>query len=217
MKPMLIYCLLAITLLACSSATITEQEKITEDGTTLQFVSRSGFQEFYIAKNTSLDRYQSVQYEPLSMGRLNINQKRIDPQARNWQLTEENKHYMAMLFAERVKAFYETSHELALANTAGDNTLKVQFELLEFLPNASQDSGVERAARSDIFTRGIGKLHVRATLSDASSGQIIATLEENREVGDTRLEKNNRSKNIRKLRSHFDSWISRLDATLGKL
>ncbi|TVZ41075.1 uncharacterized protein DUF3313 [Alteromonadaceae bacterium 2753L.S.0a.02] len=184
----------------------------------MQRVKHAGFGEFYIKSGIELNKYSAISYAPLKMENLKIDQKRVNVEDRNWDLTQEDIASVSQIFAERVVGFYQSSRNFKLLSEPAPNALTVSFELLEFVPTASKDSSVSRTERSSIFTKGIGRLHATAKISDAVTGELLATLEDDRDVGNLqKLEENKRVRNERKLRLHFDAWLSRLDEALAGL
>ncbi len=188
------------------------------DSKPLLAVAGVPFDEFYIEAPDTFAKYDSVIFETLSLENLVIDQRRLDRRDRKWAFKEKEKARLKEYFAKKVGSVFNNSDGLRLASEPGQGVLVVAFEFIEFTPNAPKDGLSSRAERHKILTRSVGDLSVKAKLMDSITGELVATLADEEEVGDTGFfEVSSRANNNRHLKNTMESWVRSLKSALESL
>lgn len=211
--------LIVLFIVGCSQTPSLVNNDVQEvDSTPLYGVAGVPFDEFYISGPNTIAKYDAVVFDTLSLDNLVIDQRRLDHRDRDWAFKDKEKERLKAYFAKKVGTVFNKSEGLRLANEPGQGVLNVMFELVEFAPNAPKDDAKSRPIRQKILTRSVGDLSVKAKIVDSLTGEVVAVLADEEEVGDTTfLEVNDRVNNTRHLRNTMESWIRGLKDTLESL
>ncbi len=176
------------------------------------------FESVYIRSTEIFAGYDKLLFAPLSMKGLVIDDSRLD-HSETWTLRQGDEENAQQHFVQELAQVYRRPRNFQLVEDAGAKTLKVAVALVKYTPNAPRDTSRDRATGTQYFAEGIGRLYMRANITDAQSGELLAVIEDDRDLGST-WQENNRSNNLRRFKMGLNTWIVRIDnglATLNEL
>jgi len=177
------------------------------------------FQQFdaaHIRSPEAFASYSSVIYDPLIVDTMIVDTVRIEKQGGTWSFKPADRKKARQQFYEQVASYYQSSGSLKLTNQPNKDVLRVSVELLKYIPNAPRDSFDDRISGADYLTEGVGTLFMRARIYDSTTDELMAVLEDRRELGRGWI-KNDRANNARSFNEGLRTWISRIDDGVGLL
>lgn len=186
----------------------------------LNRVEKSGFDTFFIHKDTKDADYHAIMFDELQVDMVTIDNRRLDFGDRDWELTDKDKARWQEMFRDRVEDAFSKSKTLQLTDTAAQGVLKAEMAFISFTPSATKDDLHSRVNLQRVFTQSVGKLDIKIVIKDALTGKQLAYIEDSREVGDVfypSLERNDRINNDRKMRLELLSWLNLLKSNLSEL
>ena len=213
---LLVLCLASV---ACSTKPIVTSNDASAAGyPQLVVVEDVPFDGFYVISANVFSNYEAIYFEPLNVDNVVIDESRLNARDKPWKLTDSDKVRLREYFDERVRQVFGESEIFTLQTESAGQQLRVAVELLEFTPAAAKDDFKSRDPGVKIYTRSVGDLIMRATITDAGTGDLLAVVEDKRRVGDSsRLERNDRVRNTRQVKRTFSTWLSRLQTMMMQL
>ena len=212
--------LLSFSLIACTSVAPVVEDQPLDEGVFkgMYQVDKTPFKLFYLNKGEDLTRFTAVQFKPLDLSHLEIDQRRLEMRDKKWEITEEDKQAIQAIFQQQVERAFPAEGAVKLVEQDGKNVLNVAFEFMKFAPTASQDRDGKRGMNDKVYTHSVGGMAINAKLYDSESGELVAYLADAREVGEkVNMQVNDRPNNIRNLKSEISSWLDKLKVTMGAL
>lgn len=212
MRPFIL--IVFLVLAACTGNPVVES---TPDSLGMYSVKSVPFDRFLIKSASVLQDYSAITASPINVDNVEIDEERLEFDEKPWILTEKDRARLQRIFASSFRQVFESKRSFSAEAQDGKGTLNLEVELLEFTPNAPKDDFKSREINEKIITYNVGDITLKAIITDASTGEVIAIVEDDEEIGDDRLQINDRVTNTRETRLTFQSWLSRLNNALVKL
>jgi len=217
MKTVLPLLLSLLWLASCTSVPTTSNAPETEGVYSGMFAVKNlqQFSQVYLVSPEALQGYENVIFTPLMTDTLEIDTSRLRFRD-TWTPKEEDFLWLQREFAKIVEKSYQPPRGLRLLSEPADKTLKVAMALTKYMPNNPRDSLADRDTGASYFSEGAGKLFMRTRVLDAQSGELLALVVDERELGST-WQRDNRVNNSRRFRMGLETWVTRLGSGLAML
>ncbi|SMF23917.1 Protein of unknown function [Alteromonadaceae bacterium Bs31] len=217
MKKLFFYCLVPLLLSACvNSPKIADKPE--SGGEPDGFYLVSGLEQLersYVRSAEVFGSYKRIIYAPLSLSDLEIDDSRLD-HSESWTLKDGDVENAQLHYSEQLTRVYQQDRNFQLVSDASEGTLLVKMALVKYRPNSPRDSFGDRSSGTQFFSEGAGRLYMKTLISDALSGELLAVMEDDRELGST-WQEDNRVNNVRRFKQGLNTWIVRIDKGLAKL
>ena len=217
MKKHFFYFLFPFFIIACSSSPKVAESPETS-GTLAGFYRVTSLQQFESVHVRSADvfvKYSKIFFEPLSLENLEIDDSRLT-RTDTWTLQEDDVENAQRHFVEQLNHIYQQPRNFERVLSADELSLKVEVVLTKYRPNSPRDSITDRSSHTQYFSEGAGRLFMKTKVTDAQSGELLAVIEDDRELGST-WQEDNRVNNLRRFKLGLNTWIVRIDQGLASL
>lgn len=181
-------------------------------------VENSGFDDFFVNKNKITEGYSRIIFSQLNLDNIEIDTSRLKFPDNDWTLTAKNKNKWQELFQTSAKNAFKNPEGLSLSKSPASKILNAHFEIVKFIPTAVDDVK-SLNNRNKVYTQNIGFMETKAVIRDSITGEVIAVINDKREVGERlgEFERNNAIMNNRRLRSEWTSMLNQLEVTLNQI
>ncbi len=181
-------------------------------------VTGTGYDTYAVSSADVFAKYSQVYFAPLKIDQLKINTKRLDFGEKEWKVTDKERAKISQIFSKKIDRIFSGYDVLKYVTSPGIDAISVEFEFVEFTPNASKYDSSNRGGRDVVFTRGAGDLEVKVIIKDSLAGTILAELSDVEEVGDfMELVRNDRSNNMRHLKNSIEEMLKNLRVSFSEL
>lgn len=177
--------LIALTLLvvSCSQTPVVDTAQSNDAG--MAKVKKSGFDDAYVDPNLKLDSYSAFIFEPLNVAEVEV----VDPEVgygrdSKWEFTEKDAKQLSEAYMKSVHNAFKKSDGFSLAESAGPGVILVKSKLTRFAPTTPKWNSPDRTARSKYLSKTSANFTLETTLIDSQSNKELATIIENRDMGD---------------------------------
>jgi len=219
MKHTLVIGMMLLSLATFSTAAEKKHEQlITAQAEPLGFIkNKSRFLDrVYLKPGVNFSDYPAVQFAELDTSNVSVRQPPSSNHDFNeeWVLTDKDKTSLQKEYLESVNEELIESGKFKAASSGG-KTLLVKTTLLEIAPLAVKDDFKSRPIISKIYTEGAGTMTIKIEIYDAQTNTLIGVIGDRADLGNRRLEENNRVTTKRQVSLAFDRWASSLGEALG--
>ncbi len=183
----------------------------------LNAVEKSRFDGTFVAPNARFSHYKKLLVEQLDLSDVKIRKQNMDKiNDTPWELNDADRRYYQERYNEALMANLIADGRFATSLQAGSDVLLVKAKVLEIAPLASKDDQQGRPVMMKVYSEGMGTMTLELTLIDSSSGELLAIITDQRDLG--RLwEENNRVTNNIQVRLAFNQWLRMLRTELDRL
>lgn len=174
----------------------------------------------YMDPDVDFSKYTAIQLTPLGVDHVEIVQPTASYSAsrnRHWELTDADKLGLQKDFQEAMSKQLSGKGGYPLAETAGENVLRLSAILTRLAPAAPKDDNRSRpVGRSKVFTEGAGRIDIAVIFSDSETGEVLALIKDSR-AGSSQWGINNNVTNAAEVRRAFNSWAMQIRAQLDRI
>jgi hypothetical protein len=174
----------------------------------------------YIDPDVDFGKYTAIQLAPLGVDNVKIIQPSASYSAsrnRQWELTDADKLGLQKDFQEAMSKQLSGKDGYPLAETAGDNVLRLSAILTRLAPAAPKDDNRSRpVGRSTVITEGAGRIDIAVIFSDSQTGEVLALIKDSR-AGSSQWGINNNVTNAAEVRRAFNSWAMQIRTQLDRI
>lgn len=215
-KTLLIVCLVGV-IGGCSMTKPHEKDAAAKADQVGLTAVDSRFDGTFVAPNAHFSHYTALLVEQLDLSDVKI--RRSNARKMNetpWELNEADRRYYQERYTEALMNNLIADGRFSTSLQAGPNVLQIKAKVLEIAPLASKDDPQGRPTLMKVYSEGMGTMTLELTLVDSVSGNILAIITDQRDLG--RLwEENNRATNNMQVRLAFNQWLRNLRTELDRL
>ncbi|WP_018275051.1 DUF3313 family protein [Teredinibacter turnerae] len=219
MKKIISGLLAALLMSGCSSSPTVTSIPVSEGDIEgfYEVLNLRQFDSVFIRSSDALQGYSAAMFADLDLTNLEIDRSRLRANSEKWRFERRDRQRMEEQFAEQLALLFAgKSVHLKQAAGPGTGVLTIEFALTRYKPNAPKDALRDRPIGSTYITEGAGRLYMQARVRDSVSGELLALLEDDRELGQE-WEEDNRVNNARRFEQGLGVWLRRLDAAVADL
>lgn len=206
-------------IVACSQTPeiVTENREDNPGG--MAKVKYSGFDKAYVDSDLGLSSYSALMFAPLDTSNVEVESPEIQQSRKSdWDFSGKDAAQMSEAYEKAIERTFKKENGMALVKASGPGVILVKSKLTRFAPTTPKFNSIDRTSRSKFYARSSADFTLQSELVDSQTNQVLATIIENREMGDNlTMEEITISRYALDVRRGFERWAINFKESINKL
>ncbi|VUD59925.1 hypothetical protein TDB9533_02802 [Thalassocella blandensis] len=215
----LLLLVISMCLFACSQSPQVDTSNMADNPGGMAKVKRSGFDKAFVDSESGFESYTAFMFAPLDTTAVEVESPEIQRSRESmWEFTDKDASQMSEAYKKAVTQAFKKEKGMKLVEKAGPGVILVKSKLTRFAPTTPKFDSIDRTPRSRFYARSSANFTMETELFDSQSNKPLATIIENREMGDNlTMEEITTARYALDMRMGFDRWARNFRTSIDKM